>query len=471
MLPMAERATPAFAAQIALGMDRHGHTVVTFDEGVEADEGMPAALADRIGLHVTLDDIALGDLGDGYMAEEIAAARALLPDVAVPDAVRSALVGATLAFGLHGMRGALLAIRCARAAAALDGAAEVDETHAETALALVILPRATCMPRAQQDTPDQAPEDSRPPEAPQQDGTDGDGSAQPLLPEDMLIAAAQALLPADLLAQLAAGRKRAPKSAKGVGSGDGRRSNRRGRPLPSRPGKLDGQARLDLVATLRAAAPWQAIRRKAAPHRTGLIVHPDDIRLKRYEEKSDRLLIFSVDASGSAAMARLAEAKGAVELLLAEAYARRDTVALVAFRGTGADVLLPPTRSLVQTKRRLGALPGGGGTPLAAGLQAARLLAEQARGRGMTPSIALLTDGRANIALDGSADRRRAASDATDMARALRGEGIATLVIDTGARATPQLRDLAGTLDAPYLPLPRADAQRLSSAVNAALES
>jgi magnesium chelatase subunit D len=89
----------------------------------------------------------------------------------------------------------------------------------------------------------------------------------------------------------------------------------------------------------------------------GPIFKASDLRHKRYEIGSDRLLIFTVDASGSAAVARLAEAKGAVELLLGEAYARRDHVALYAFRGTGSEALLPPTRSLVQTKKRLAALP------------------------------------------------------------------------------------------------------------------
>jgi len=109
-----------------------------------------------------------------------------------------------------------------------------------------------------------------------------------------------------------------------------------------------------------------------------VIVRPADIHLSRYETRRDRLLIFTVDASGSAALARLAEAKGAVELLLAQAYARRDQVALVAFRGDGAETLLPPTRSLVQAKRRLAGLPGGGGTPLAAGLLAAGEMAAHA---------------------------------------------------------------------------------------------
>ena len=154
-----------------------------------------------------------------------------------------------------------------------------------------------------------------------------------------------------------------------------------------------------------------------------------------------------------------------MELLLAQAYARRDHVALVAFRGTGAELLLPPTRSLVQTKRRLAGLPGGGGTPLAAGMLTAFEQATQATRRGLTPTIAVLTDGRANIALDGSADRQQAAKDAQQIARVLRGQGTDAIIIDTGNRPEPALRNLAQTLDAAYLPLPRADATRLSQSV------
>ena len=40
-------------------------------------------------------------------------------------------------------------------------------------------------------------------------------------------------------------------------------------------------------------------------------------------------------------------------------------------------MLLPPTRSLVRAKRSLAALPGGGGTPLAAGIAAGFAMAEE----------------------------------------------------------------------------------------------
>ena len=285
----------------------------------------------------------------------------------------------------------------------------------------------------------------------------------------MMVAAALSCLPADLLARLATGR--AARQVQGTnGTGATQKGNRRGRPIPSRPGTPGSGVRIDPVATLRIAAPWQNLRRgggRAADDR--LEIRREDIRLRQFKQTSDRLLIFAVDASGSAALARLAEAKGAVELLLAQAYARRDHVALVAFRGTGAELMLPPTRSLVQTKRRLAGLPGGGGTPLAAGLQLAAELALQTRRRGMTPTLALLTDGRANIALDGQPNRTKAMEEAHQMARVLATSGTPALVIDTANRPQPDLRALADAMGAPYLPLPRADARRLSAALGVAL--
>ena len=324
--------------------------------------------------------------------------------------------------------------------------------------------------RPEDSDPEPPPPDNQPRDDPPQDAPDPEPGAERVsLPDELLLQATRAALPADLLAQLAAGR--ASRALRGsAGSGAGRSGNRRGRPLPSRAGRPDGRARIDIVATLRAAAPWQPIRRMTAAQPQTLHVRAEDIRLRRFRETSDRLLIFVVDASGSSALARLSEVKGAVELLLAQAYVRRDHVALIAFRGVEADVLLPPTRSLVQTKRRLAALPGGGGTPLAAGLQAALVLATQSRARGMTPSIAMLTDGRANIALDGRQDRVAAAEDADRMARSIRATGIPALLIDTGNRPQPALSDLAGRLGAPYLALPRADAYRLSSALDQMLK-
>jgi magnesium chelatase subunit D len=207
----------------------------------------------------------------------------------------------------------------------------------------------------------------------------------------------------------------------------------------------------------------------AASERLRLLVRPSDLRIRRHQERTERVLIFAVDASGSAALARLAEAKGAIELLLARAYSRRDHVALISFRGNGAELILPPTRSLVQTKRRLSGLPGGGGTPLAAALRLAGETALRARTRGLTPILVLLTDGRANVGLDGAPGRERALAEAMQMARSWRATGAASVVIDTASRPEAGLRQLAVTLGGAYLALPRADAARMSNALETAL--
>ncbi len=185
-------------------------------------------------------------------------------------------------------------------------------------------------------------------------------------------------------------------------------------------------------------------------------------------QKRETTTIFAVDASGSAALERLAEAKGAVESLLAECYVRRDRVALVAFRGRGADLLLVPTRSLVRAKRALASLPGGGGTPLAAGIEAAGRLAAAERRSGRSPVVLLLTDGRANVARSGAPGRAQAAADALAAARALAAEGTRALVIDTAARPQDSARALAAAMAARYLPMPLADAARLTQAVREA---
>ncbi|MBK5933437.1 protoporphyrin IX magnesium-chelatase [Rhodovulum imhoffii] len=472
VLPMAERTSPGLAARLAGALDNNiGHCLIALDEGADPDEALPAALVDRLGVHIDLEALPWGETDPlTYDTDALARARARLPGVTAEAGILQDLTVVAMKLGIDSLRAPMLALRMAKALAAIAGQDIVEVEEVAAAVELVLAPRATRFP---QDPPQEPEQDQTPPEPEPQDqdqGDDGEQTLEDLPLQDILLEAAQAALPADLLAQLAAGK--ANRGASGsTGAGARRKGNRRGRPIPSRRGRMDGQSRVDIISTLRAAAPWQTIRRRSARHEQALYIQTDDIRLRRYEEKSDRLLIFVVDASGSAAMTRLAEAKGAVELLLAEAYARRDHVALVAFRGEGAELLLPPTRSLVQTKRRLAALPGGGGTPLAAGLKLALEVSAQASGRGMTPTIALLTDGRANISLEGTPNRAEAAEDARKMGHALRLNGLPAMVIDMGMRPERSLKALAEIMAAPYIPLPRADANRLSSAVSAVLES
>jgi magnesium chelatase subunit D len=185
----------------------------------------------------------------------------------------------------------------------------------------------------------------------------------------------------------------------------------------------------------------------------------------RIRQKSATTTIFVVDASGSSAMHRLAEAKGAVELLLADCYVRRDQVALIGFRGRQAELLLPPTRSLTAAKRRLSGLPGGGGTPLASALDAAAALVQALIRRGQSPMVVLMTDGRANVARDGSGGRERAQSDALQSARQLALTGAPLLLIDTSTKPQREAAELSQAMRARYLPLPHAGSTQLAQSV------
>lgn len=457
VLAMAERCPPDIAAILATALDTNPKlTIVLLDEGAEADEAAPKALAERLAFHVHLDGIgrleARPPTRPQFFAEKSPPARTQRGRK--PSREVRALTALAMRLGIDSLRAPSLAVHAANTLARQRDRQPTEE-DIQTAAELVLAPRATRLPEPEQpDVPEEA--DETPPPPP--------NSPEQSLPNDILIEAVRAVLPSDILENI---NNRDVLRATGSGAGQKRKGNRRGRPLPSRSGRLDGSARLDLVATLRAAAPWQTLRgRGDGPVR----VLPSDIRLRRYEEQSDRLIIFAVDASGSSALARLGEAKGAVELMLARAYAARDHVALIAFRGETAELLLPPTRSLVQTKRRLAALPGGGGTPLAAGLQSAMDLALQSQGRGLSPTLALLTDGRANIALDGSANRAQAAEDSTQMARFIRASGVPAVVLDLGTRPQPQLATLANTMAGRYLALPRADAARMSDALTKVMD-
>jgi magnesium chelatase subunit D len=224
--------------------------------------------------------------------------------------------------------------------------------------------------------------------------------------------------------------------------------------------------RLSLIDTLRQAAPWQRLRRAQHTRRTSaVIVHREDLRVIRREPRRPTTTVFVVDASGSNALNRLAEAKGAVETLLADCYVRRDRVAVIGFRGQAAETLLPPTRSLVRAKRSLAGLPGGGGTPMALALTESRLVCESLQRRGDTVSLVLLTDGKANINLEGKPGRDGAHADAVSAARQLFVTGVACLLIDTSPKPQAQARELALAMGARYIPLPQAQAGEIGRIV------
>jgi magnesium chelatase subunit D len=478
IVPMAERMAGSTAAPIAAVLDtgeviaeREGmalrsparFVVVLLDDGVEPDERPPVALAERLAFWCDLGDARPplagypdnAESGEGPLCTNIIAAPS-------PD-ILEAIAATTLALGIDSARAPQFALRAARAAAILAGRTFISEDDLMVAARLVLGPRATRMPAPPEAEPEGDAAEPPPPPPESETSEQESGEPQPL--EDVVLEAVLASLPKDVLAQIAAGGQRRAPQGRGQGKGAKQKSATRGRPVGVRAGIPRGGLRLSLIDTLRSAAPWQRVRGAEAGR---VRIRRDDLRIRRFEKKMEATTIFAVDASGSSALARLAEAKGAVELLLAEAYVKRAQVALVAFRGTVAELILPPTRSLARARKSLGALPGGGGTPLAAGLNAARELGEAARKRGRTPFLVILTDGRANICANGSMVRQAAEDDAEAAARAIGVSGMGCAFVDISPRPRPEGAQLAAVMGARYLPLPRADARTMHAAVKGA---
>lgn len=506
VLPMAERVSPGLAARLAAVMDCHevlmerdGMTsrsptrlgVIALDEGCSDEEQLPAALSERLAFHLVLSDgraDSENNAQSNWHAEEILLARAGLSSVRTPDDVVQALCSAAMALGVHSMRATLLALKAAQTAAALAGLDEVDESHASLAARLVLSPRATRVPAAPSQPEPQEPaepqsseelpqEQAEPPnpsdEGEQQDDPDQE-EQKPLSEQqldDLVLAAARAAIPPGLLAALSVGQAARSRQQAAGRAGAAQKSHARGRPIGARRGEPRAGARINVIETLRAAAPWQRLRAKAAKSPRRIHVRREDFHVTRYKQLGQTTTVFVVDASGSSALNRLAEAKGAVELLLADCYVRRDQVSVISFRGSAAELLLPPTRSLARAKRGLAGLPGGGGTPLATAIDTARELADQIGRKGETPILVFLTDGRANIGRDGKAGRTQAFEDALLAAREIRARALTCLLVDTSPSAQPQAQQLAHAMGARYLALPYAGSAVLSQAVKATTAS
>ena len=494
-LPMAERWPQALTATLAQTLDRGGvdrgagwresrFAVVALDESLDDEAPLASALQERLGLWLDLRELPPALLHSAPPAPRPSDAPA--PEVVVGPQALQALCATALALGIDSLRAPQLALAVAQAHARLHRRDHLAEEDLAYACRTVLGPRARQWPteaEAAEETapeasapdcepaPDSAPPDPAPPEAPEHPqpspaSPPPDVSEVQAL-EALMVAAAAARLPPELLQRLSMGAAPA-RSAQASGTSGQRSSGRtRGRPLPPRPGRPGGGARLHVLATLRAAAPRQRLRGRSSPEQA-LRIRTEDFHVHRYQQHHPSCLILALDASGSAALHRLAEAKGAVQILLEQSYARRDSVCVIGFRGAQAQLLLPTTRSLVRARRALSGLPGGGGTPLASALQLAHAQAQQLQRQGITPILVVLSDGRANVTLEGLGGRAVAQEQAQHWARTWQASGHAALWIDTATQPEALAQQLAQQLGARYLPMPQLQSQRLASALHEA---
>jgi magnesium chelatase subunit D len=448
-----------------------------------------------------------GDFIEAYEAENrrildtIEQARERLPFVNISPEDLRRLAAVSMHMEVEGNQADIFAARAAKANAALAGRGLVNEADIITAIQLVLLPRArkipvpdeaTGQPSLQNDRQDSEPVPQSPhPQTPQsphnreaesaertedfrQDPAD-EREPQKInigLLEDLIIRALEAQLPKDGLRPQIQNRQNAKSS---TGKGADTPDHGRGRYV-SHTAKKTPANKIALAATLRAAAPFQSSRRTATNAlRPSVKITPDDLRYKRFRKKSAMLFIFAVDASGSMALNRMAQAKGAMTRLLQEAYIHRDKVSLISFRNDAAELLLPPTRSIELAKRVVEAMPTGGATPLGAALVKALEVAGGARSAAISQTLLVMfTDGRANVGLqvDQNAERIVRAeaikSELRQLGVTLQMANVNVLVMDTKAKfmAGGEARELAEIIGAQYCYLPRADDQMIYQSVS-----
>lgn len=411
----------------------------------------------------------------------IEAARARLPSVRVSKDHKRQIALVAIRLGLKGNRADSFALKAARANAALAARSAVNEDDLVAAIRLVLAPRATTLPLPEEEKHSANDASQREDSSQTKDSDAEEAEGRSTAAPDRVITAIDSKLPADLL--------RAPLRTRPSHSRSGKRlkgtASARGRYVRSQT-NATREAKVAIDATLRAAAPLQMWRRRSAALKEKgenailepanlnqasgrrVKIEPSDLRFKQFRHRSGMLFIFAVDASGSMALNRMAQAKGALSRVLQQAYLHRDKVALISFRGEGADVLLAPTRSVELAKRLVDALPAGGGTPISAGVIRAIEVARLSRLRGMTQAMLLLfTDGRANVKCR---EGRTIEHELKELGGLLETEGIGSVVVDTKTRFVTggEGHRLAQMLGARYLYLPRFDAAAVYDAVSSA---
>ncbi len=416
---------------------------------------------------------------ESHERERIASAMELLPSVTVEDGILTFIARLCAEHEVDGLRADIVIYKAAQTLAAYEGRTSVVPDDVLRVAEMALLHRMRRQPFDDPDmnserlqemaqdilnsTPPDMPQpdlgDVTPPEAPEseeepQNGADEDvfsiGESFQVKPLNL-----------DALDRQA----RASHGRRTVSRVRDHRGRYVGATMPD--GKVTDLA---VDATVRAASPFQVRRSSYTDGSLALNVEPWDLRQKVRESRVGNLVVFLVDSSGSmGAQQRMTAAKGAVISLLMDAYQRRDRVAMIAFRGTQSEVVLPPTGSPKLAQHRLDNLPTGGRTPLAQALADAQRLIRQQRQRSpdTPPLLTIVSDCRANVGMSGGGDPYE---DALRLCESLRQDKVHSIVLDPAPRSNRfgLVERVAETLGGDYIPLNELRADAIRAAVRQA---
>lgn len=417
-------------------------------------------------------------------------ARRILPLVTISDELLGVAVELCARVSADGFRGDIAMAEASRAIAALNGRDEVMRKDVEEAAMICLAHRRSYSqppPPPEPPEPPEEPEDvdedrddrdKDSPEPPSDDGNQEKDNSQtppdasPPTPEELSSMLDEMLFEIGeqfrVIDYLQDGRR----VVRATSSRKGRRAmaeslDSTGRYARSR--VPEGRASdVAFDATIRAAAPYQRGREHGE---TAVAIESQDIRVKVRERRSGCTILFLVDASGSLGVRRrMAAVKGAVMSMLRDSYVRRDRIGLMAFRRDSAELVLPPTRSVEYSYRKLEELPTGGRTPLGQAMVAVGdYMTSYSRSHpGESCYIVLITDGRANVPL-------REGADANEEARAIAADmaipQVRWIVVDasTGYIRFDNAERLALELGGTYFRLEDLNADRLAESVRSAI--
>ena len=444
-------------------LDRFGLSVEV--KGIADEESRAEVVRRRIAFEA--DSASLAKTWEDQqekLRQQVTQAKSLLPQVQLSDDLLRLIILICVDFAVDGHRADIVIHKTATTLAAYHVRVEVNEDDIKEAAELSLLHRRRRQPfeqpemdqsqleksiqkwRKQQDNlprdglvqePANIPDAPPPPRKKSDDSSDDDSEEPHQEPPKEIVFETPAAYRVIPLAN--------PVLDQVARSGAGRRSRTRTNSKTGRyVGSIIPQGKatdLAFDATLRAAAPFQAKRRDAAPAGNALLIEKHDLRDKVREKKVGNIIVFVLDASGSmAAEQRMVATKGAVISLLLDAYQRRDRVGMVVFRGDKAELVLSPTNSVELAQKYLHDLPTGGRTPLAHGLKLGldTIKEHLRRDKHGIPLLVLVSDGEGNVDLSGNTSisgimmlRKLSSEDAKMVCRDIRAAHIKSIVIDT----------------------------------------
>jgi magnesium chelatase subunit D len=395
-------------------LDRFGFCVVWESLRAKADRMLvvKGAMANRFTLDATHNP------GDEALRDRIRSSRNILEEIVVPDEVAEHIAQICLENAVSGHRAELFLYYATKAYAAYlgDRKATTDHVNAVAPLVLVHRTRNLMSPeeeasRDHQHEDQDKNEQSEPKDAGNENLSQSNGPSQSDADESSR-GGDEGMDPRTSLGETASkeevfdtGRTFRTKRLsfrkdRLKRTSSGRRTKTRSKDKGGRyvRSMLKAQDDVAIDATIRAAAPYQHVRKRHGM----LVIHDSDLRYKQREKKTGHLVIFAVDGSGSmGAQRRMTATKGAIQSLLMDCYQKRDKVAMLVFRKTKAEIVLPPTSSVEHASRRLKEIPTGGKTPLSAGLMEAYTLIKRYGKKAPETRflVVIITDGRANHTL------------------------------------------------------------------------